>query len=145
MFETKLQKSVKKERGLAGPLWRYIWTQSQNSLHWSAACGLFVWLEVHLCVFLLIRDSLLGRFCLLLFCFVLLSPSYSFLFTSCSPLVCLKAVVHPKIKVIWKCAHLQAIRDVEEFVSSSLVHQCFLCSEWVPSEWESKQLIKTSQ
>ncbi len=24
-------------------------------------------------------------------------------------------------------------------------HQWILCSEWVPSEWESKQLIKTSQ
>ncbi len=26
-----------------------------------------------------------------------------------------------------------------------LAHQWILCSEWVPSEWESKQLIKTSQ
>ncbi len=48
----------------------------------------------------------------------------------------------------------QAIWDVDEFVSSSdlekyiitlLAHQWMLCSEWVPSEWESKQLIKTSQ
>ncbi len=47
-----------------------------------------------------------------------------------------------------------AIQDVDEFVSSadldkysitSLAHQWMLCSEWVPSEWESKQLIKTSQ
>ncbi len=29
--------------------------------------------------------------------------------------------------------------------SASRVHQRILCSEWVPSEWESKQLIKTSQ
>ncbi len=46
----------------------------------------------------------------------------------------------------------QAIQDVDEFVSSSdseckfsitsLAHQWILCSEWVPSEWESKQLIK---
>ncbi len=28
---------------------------------------------------------------------------------------------------------------------TSLAHQWILCSEWVPSEWESKQLIKTSQ
>ncbi len=50
--------------------------------------------------------------------------------------------------------HPQAIQDVDEFVSSSglekcsitsLVQQWILCSEWVPSEWESKQLIKTSQ
>ncbi len=26
-----------------------------------------------------------------------------------------------------------------------LIYQWILCSEWVPSEWESKQLIKTSQ
>ncbi len=48
----------------------------------------------------------------------------------------------------------QAIQDIDEFVSSSLLekcsirslaHQWMLCSEWVPSEWESKQLIKTSQ
>ncbi len=46
---------------------------------------------------------------------------------------------------------LQAIRDVDEFVSLSdlgkcrilsLAQQWILCSEWVPSEWESKQLIK---
>ncbi len=50
--------------------------------------------------------------------------------------------------------HSQLIQDVDEFVSSSdlekcsiasLSHQWILCSEWVPSEWESKQLIKTSQ
>ncbi len=28
---------------------------------------------------------------------------------------------------------------------TSLAHQWILCSEWVPSEWESKQLINTSQ
>ncbi len=54
----------------------------------------------------------------------------------------------------WQLAHPQAIQDIDEFVSSSdlekcsitsLAHQWMLCSEWVPSEWESKQLIKTSQ
>ncbi len=49
----------------------------------------------------------------------------------------------------------QAKKDVDEFVSSSeqiwinsvawLGHQWILCSEWVPSEWKCKQLIKTSQ
>ncbi len=32
--------------------------------------------------------------------------------------------------------------DLEKFGITSFAH---LCSEWVPSEWESKQLIKTSQ
>ncbi len=65
--------------------------------------------------------------------------------------------VHPKMKTREKCTCLQAIQDVDEFVSSSeqigwnlALHHLFtnewiLCSEWVPSDWESKQLIKTSQ
>ncbi len=49
---------------------------------------------------------------------------------------------------------LQAIQDVDEYVNGtdlekfsipSQAHQWIFCSEWVPSEWESKQLIKTSQ
>ncbi len=50
--------------------------------------------------------------------------------------------------------HPQAIQDVDEFVSSLkqvwinqallLAHQWILCCEWVPSEWESRELIKTS-
>ncbi len=32
--------------------------------------------------------------------------------------------------------------DLEKFTLTSLSHQWILCSEWVPSEWESKQLIK---
>ncbi len=35
--------------------------------------------------------------------------------------------------------------DLEKCSIASLSQQCILCSEWVPSEWESKQLIKTSQ
>ncbi len=51
----------------------------------------------------------------------------------------LKQIVHLKMNIWWKCPHpAQAIQDVDECVSS-------FCSEWVPSEWESKQLIKTSQ
>ncbi len=54
----------------------------------------------------------------------------------------------------WKCAHPQAVQDEDEFDSSSDLEKCsiaslaqqwMLCTEWVPSEWESKQLIKTSQ
>ncbi len=52
--------------------------------------------------------------------------------------------------------HLQAIQDVDVLLFvcfigtdldkcsiTSLAHQLILCSEWVPSEWEFKQLIKT--
>ncbi len=35
--------------------------------------------------------------------------------------------------------------DFEKFSITSLAHQWMLCSEWVPSEWESKQLINTAQ
>ncbi len=68
----------------------------------------------------------------------------------------IKGIVLPKIKTSLKCTRTQTIQDVDEFVSSweqiwrnlalgNLLHQLILCSEWVPSEWESKQLIKTSQ
>ncbi len=48
----------------------------------------------------------------------------------------------------------KANQDVDKFVSASELQkfsitsraqQWILCSEWVPSEWESKQLIKTSE
>ncbi len=59
----------------------------------------------------------------------------------------LKEIVQAKMKM---CS-TQVIQDVDEFVSSSELEKCsipslaqqwILCSEWVPSEWESKQLIK---
>ncbi len=66
-----------------------------------------------------------------------------------------KAIVHPKMNISWKRTHPQAIIDVDKFFFirtdlekcsiPSLSHQWILCSEWVPSEWESKQLIKTSK
>ncbi len=34
---------------------------------------------------------------------------------------------------------------LEKYCFTSLVFQWILCSEWVPSEWEFKQQIKTSQ
>ncbi len=49
----------------------------------------------------------------------------------------------------WKFTPRQTIQDLDKFVSSSeqiwrnLAFYHLLCSEWVPSEWESKQLIKT--
>ncbi len=59
-----------------------------------------------------------------------------------------------KMLIYWTFPHLQTTQY--EFVSSSkeiweknsitsLAHQWILCSDWVPSEWESKQLIKTSK
>ncbi len=41
-----------------------------------------------------------------------------------------------------KMPHPQAITDVDEFVSSDVEKWEIICGEWVPSEWESKQLIK---
>ncbi len=40
--------------------------------------------------------------------------------------------------------HPQAIQDIEEFVSSSasVAQQWMLCSEWVPSEWESMDALQ---
>ncbi len=57
--------------------------------------------------------------------------------------------------ISWECTHPQAIQDVdvcffiridlEKFCITSLADQWILYSEWVPSEWESQQLIKTWQ
>ncbi len=62
-----------------------------------------------------------------------------------------KAIVHNKMNICLKFTHPQTIQNVDEFVSYSeqvwreikhyITHQ-ILCSEWVPSEWESKQLIE---
>ncbi len=38
-----------------------------------------------------------------------------------------------------------SLSGLEKCSIASLSQQWMLCSEWVPSEWESKQLIKTSQ
>ncbi len=62
-----------------------------------------------------------------------------------------KGIVHPKWKFAEKVTYSQAMQDVdaffplietdlEKFSITSLAHQWILCSEWVPSEWESKQL-----
>ncbi len=48
---------------------------------------------------------------------------------------------HPRPRCV--CVFIRT--DLEKFSITSLDHQCIHCSEWVPSEWESKQLIKTSQ
>ncbi len=61
-------------------------------------------------------------------------------------------IVHQKMKMYspsgyprcrWDCFFIRT--DLETFSITSLAQQWMLCSEWVPSEWESKQLIKTSQ
>ncbi len=54
---------------------------------------------------------------------------------------CLKGVVHPKKKEIADCTQLQAIQDVDEFVSSSehirrnVALQYFTCSPMDPLQW----------
>ncbi len=71
----------------------------------------------------------------------------------CSRSQCnIDGIVHPKMKLHstsghqrfrWVCFFMRT--DLEKYSITSLAHQWMLCSEWVPSEWESKQLIKTSQ
>ncbi len=57
--------------------------------------------------------------------------------------IIIKGIVHPKMKLCWKSTHPQVIQDVDEFVSSSeQIWRNILCSEWVPSEWESKTADK---
>ncbi len=60
----------------------------------------------------------------------------------------LTGIVHPKMKMCsssdhprrrWVCFFIRT--DLEKSSIKSLVHQWMLCSEWVPLEWESKQLI----
>ncbi len=48
---------------------------------------------------------------------------------------------HPRCR--WVCFFIRTY--LKKFRITSLAHQWMLCSEWVPSEWVSKQLIKTSQ
>ncbi len=55
-------------------------------------------------------------------------------------------IVHTKIKISWKCFCFFSSEQIWRNVALiSFAHQWIPCSEWVPSEWESKQLIKTSQ
>ncbi len=49
-----------------------------------------------------------------------------------------------KKKKLLKFTHFEAIQDLK-FSITWLAQQWILCSEWVPSEWESKQLIRTLQ
>ncbi len=72
-----------------------------------------------------------------------------------------KGIVHLKIKISWTFNYPQAIQDVHENMKNmhttfirtdlekcsitSFANQWILCSEWVPSEWESKQRIKISK
>ncbi len=40
----------------------------------------------------------------------------------------------------WVCFFIRT--DLNKFIITPIAHQWILCSEWVPSEWESKQMIK---
>ncbi len=61
----------------------------------------------------------------------------------------IKEIVNSKMKINslsgpprcrWVCFFIKT--DLEKCSIRSLAHQLILYSEWVPSEWESKQLIK---
>ncbi len=61
-----------------------------------------------------------------------------------------KGIVHPKMYIYspsghsscrWVCSFIRT--HLEKCNITSLAHQWMLWSEWVPSEWDSKQLIKT--
>ncbi len=64
----------------------------------------------------------------------------------------IKGIVNAKISICWKLLTLRPSKmswvcffiwtDLEKFRITSLSYQWILCSEWVPSQWESKQLIK---
>ncbi len=47
---------------------------------------------------------------------------------------------HPRYRGI--CSFIGT--DLENLSITSLAHRLILCSEWVPSEWESKHLIKSN-
>ncbi len=80
-----------------------------------------------------------------------ISSSYVSMLDWCHIVCMFKGIVHPEIKISWQLSHFHAIQEADEFVSSSDLEKCsitslaHLCSEWVPLEWESKQLIKASQ
>ncbi len=48
---------------------------------------------------------------------------------------------HPRCR--WVCIFIGT--DLEKISITSHAHQWILCNEWVPSEWEPIQLMKTSQ
>ncbi len=75
-----------------------------------------------------------------------------YIYTVAPKIRTLHEIVHLAMKICF--THPQNIQDVDELdfssdlekcLIASPAHQWFLCSEWVPSEWETKQLIKTSQ
>ncbi len=85
-----------------------------------------------------------------------IEPKRKWPYTHCEVLGVFKGIVHSKMKIFWKVCSLSGHsrcrwvcyfigRDLDKFRITSLAHQWIICSEWVPSEWESKQLIKTSQ
>ncbi len=49
-------------------------------------------------------------------------------------------LTHRQSRWRWVCFFIW--RDLEKCSITSVAHQWILCSEWVPSEWESKLLIK---
>ncbi len=86
--------------------------------------------------------------------FFFLTKGVRNIFGHYSLIISVRGIIHPEMKVCWKCTHPQAIQNVDEFFLigidlekcniSALTLQWIHCSEWVPSEWELKQLIKKS-
>ncbi len=68
-----------------------------------------------------------------------------------------RSLVHLNMKIFWKCTHPASGtprcrwvcffigRDLEKFCIVLLAHQYILWTECMPSNWEIKELIKTSQ
>ncbi len=80
-------------------------------------------------------------------CFELCCLLNIFVFLSVLSEAFIKEIVPSKMKMCWRCIWVCFFirTDLEKFSITSLALQWPPCSEWVPSEWESKQLIKTSQ
>ncbi len=64
----------------------------------------------------------------------------------CAMLISSGTLVQPEINIYSSKMEMSfSSSDLEKCSIASLAQQWMLCSEWVPSEWESKQLINTSQ
>ncbi len=115
---------------LGDALWVTVWLTADGETLWSCRRMSF-WFS---CV--RVRSSA---------CFHVESVLFPCRLNSCG--MVLKEWLTRWINICWKCPHLQAIiLYVDEFVSSSgftasVSQQWMLCSEWVPSEWESDKNI----
>ncbi len=77
-------------------------------------------------------------------------PAIAFVLNATMQFNHLEGIDHTKMKICWKITQPQAIKNVVrllyqnrfgELYFTLFAHQWILCSECVPSEWESKQPI----